>query len=227
MITVILTAQSHASLPATSQRCSIVQESGDDPGEWDHCDDPKSTLGGWVLYDEARLKQSWWISAPGRDRCSYWIKWTNASWGVRQDWRVRNVENASLRCCCSLMQERGAFQPHLNYSEICSNCALPDATLKHNGFPALSPSSKFMTNHSFFIIFMQLFFFLSKTRSSATDSTITAQQWRKTTRSSKGSFVVTILDTCRWWVIINPSWACLILVCDETLQLQHRIAEWY
>lgn len=92
---------------ATSQRCSIVPESEDDPGEWDHCYDPKSTLGRWVHYDEARLKQSWWISVPGQDRCSYWIKWPNASWGVRQDWRVKNVENTSLHCCCSLKQERG------------------------------------------------------------------------------------------------------------------------
>lgn len=107
VITVILTAQSLAPLTTTSQRCSIMHESGDDPGEWDHCYDPKSTLGEWVHYNEACLKQSWWIRAPGRDRCSYRIKWPNASWGVRRDWRVRNVENTSLNCCCSLEQERG------------------------------------------------------------------------------------------------------------------------
>lgn len=220
----ILTARTRASLTATSQRCFIVQQSGDDPGEWDHSYDPKSTLGGSEHDDAARLKQSWWISAPGRDWCSYWIKWPNASGGVRRCWMVRNVGKyfTPLLLLARVRKRGPTFQPDLNYSEICSDCRLRDCAISF--VQLLWQSTATLSS----LLLGCGPFFLAKTDGAlpavAPLQHSSEEKWHALPSVSI-YFVVMISDTRSWWIIIEPSWARLILFCDETLQLQHRRAE--
>lgn len=216
----ILTARTRASLTATSQRCFIVQQSEDDPGEWDHSYDPKSTFGS-EHGDAARLKQSWWISAPGR--CSYWIKWPNASGGVRRGWMVRNVgkDFTPLLLLAQVGKRGPTFQPDLNYSEISSDCGLRDCAIS---FVQLLWQST--ATLSSLLLGCGPFFLAKKDGALPAVAPLqhsSEEKWRALPSVSI-SFVVMISDTRSWWIIIEPSWARLILFCDETLQLQHRRA---
>lgn len=104
--------------------------------------------------DECNKTNRWrWISAPGRDMCSYSIKWPNASWGVRRNWRLWNVEEyfTPLLLFARAGKQGPTLHPNLNYSEICS--VLHESTLKQRLSCAIS-FFHILTSHSFFIIFI-------------------------------------------------------------------------
>lgn len=128
---------------------------------------------------------------------------------------VRNGGTTSPHHCCSLEWEREG-QP---FSQIliilkCVLCALWQCYI-------LPPN--FKTKQSFFIIFAfgVHLFFPAKKKELCYSSILeiaplqhsSQEKWHTVPKapSVSISFVVVIFDKRSWWIVINPSWACLIL----------------